>query len=250
MTTLIFGKGFVGKATANIIKDEIVWHDPPQGHIVSDMTIIDRVIICVPTPAAANGLDHNSVYECLSFLSDNHWNGPIAIRSTCMIDALNDIQQQQFDIVYWPEFLREAHADKDSISPTQVILGGNPSGTFYWQSWLLSINHASKAKWVLTDVKTAALIKLGTNAALSAKVMMFNSIYEACKLSGADWETVRVGVGTDPRIGLGQTSVPGPDKSLGFGGKCLPKDTAALTSIIPNNLFMQGIINQNNILRK
>ena len=89
------------------------------------------------------------------------------------------------------------------------------------------------------------MIKLGINAALAAKVTLFNTLYDACAVSGADWASVRVGVGLDPRIGAGQSMVPGPDGQRGYGGKCLPKDVGAIADMLPDDEFITGMIARN-----
>jgi UDPglucose 6-dehydrogenase len=249
MSTLIFGKGFVGKATAGIVGDDVIWHDPALGHEVNDLSNIDRVLICVPTPAGTNGLDHTAVYDCLTHLKNCDWAGPVAVRCTCTPAALENMLTLNENLVYWPEFLRERTAMQDALNPVKVVLGGTDTNVRKWELWLRGIGHAKDAIWTITDLKTAALIKVGHNAALAAKVMMFNSLYKACQDIGADWESVRLGVGSDPRIGTGQTVVPGPDGHFGFGGKCLPKDLGALAAMLPDDQFLSGITTQNTAIR-
>lgn len=249
MSTLIFGNGFVGRATASIIPGDIVWHDPAQGHVARDLQGINRAVICVPTPGHAMGLDHTAVYDCLISLASRGWTGPVAVRSTCMPLAFDSMLTINANLVYWPEFLRESHATTDAATPPQVILGGEDHVVHEWRVLLRGNGHAPDAIWTLTDIKTAALIKLGINAALAAKVMMFNSLHAAAVRVGADWESVRIGVGYDPRIGTGQTAVPGPDGRMGFGGKCLPKDTGAVAAMLTDDRFLRGLIEQNERLR-
>jgi len=249
MSLLIFGRGFVGKATAALFNDQqIAWHDPAQGYEVDSLRSVDRVIICVPTPEAKDGLDHTAVWDCLHMLAARGWSGPIAIRSTCM-PAAADSMTDQFSAVMWPEFLRERSALHDAANPHQLVLGGPDGRVHEWRLWLRSQDHAPDAIWHLTDAKTAAMIKLGINAALAAKVMLFNSLHDACATSGADWASVRVGVGLDLRIGSGQSQVPGPDGQRGFGGKCLPKDVGAISAMLPDDDFLQGMIAHNGSLR-
>ena len=249
MSTLIFGRGFVGKATAGILNCDIAWYDPAQGHDQVDLRAVDRAIICVPTPDSKDGLDHSAVYECLNYLASRGWAGPVAVRSTSMPAAFDSMLSINANLVYWPEFLREARAAADAANPTQVVLGGSNEIAHQWRIWLCGMQHAQSACWTLTDIKTAAMIKIGINSALAAKVMLFNSLYQACQTAGADWASVRAGVGLDPRIATGQTMVPGPDGYLGFGGKCLPKDLGALAAMLPDDRFLQGVIAQNAAVR-
>ena len=249
MTTLIFGRGFVGKATAGILTCDIAWYDPAQGHDQVDLRAVDHAIICVPTPDSSLGLDHSAVYTSLTYLASRGWSGPVAVRSTSMPAAFDSMLSIKSNLVYWPEFLREAHAAQDAANPSQVVLGGSDAVVHQWRMWLRSMDHAPLASWTLTDMKTAAMIKIGINSALAAKIVLFNSLYQACQSVGADWAGVRAGVGSDPRIGTGQTMVPGPDGGFGFGGKCLPKDLGALAAMLPDDQFLQGTVSQNAVLR-
>lgn len=249
MSTLIFGKGFVGNATASILQSDIVWHDPAQGYTCENLQTVERVIICVPTPSFTNGLDHTAVIDCLLFLAKNNWTGPVAVRSTCMPTAFASMLYIHANLIYWPEFLREAHALSDAANPTQVVIGGEYNNTLDWKNWLDLQQHAIDAAWTLTDIYTASMIKLGINAALAAKVTMFNSLYAATQQVSGNWETVRDCVGRDSRIGMGQSAVPGPDGLFGFGGKCLPKDLNALSTILADDKFLQGILLQNTHVR-
>ena len=250
MSILIFGQGYVGQATASLFKyrDPVVWHDPDKGLRASGIRDISRAIICVPTPSGESGLDITAVLESLEYLESRGFEGSVAIRSTLDFKFLTYVQTR-IPLIYWPEFLRQAHAESDFFDPVQVVLGGPDSLVHDWRLWLRSFDYAPNSIWTLTDIASALLIKLGTNTALAAKIIMFNSLYEACQMHGADWAGVRAGVGLDPRIGSGQTMVPGPDGQHGYGGKCLPKDVGALSAMLPDDEFLKALITRNERLR-
>jgi UDP-glucose 6-dehydrogenase len=245
MDIVIFGKGFVGKATAAIFSDNVAWHDPPQDIIIDDFSTFKHAIISVPTPSTGAGLDHSIIEQCLETLSNSSFTGIKIIRSTCEPKMLQEFNEKYGNVIFWPEFLRERHAVEDAVNPKQVVLGGDMKQIMQWRTVLIGVGHGSNVGWTLTDLVTASMIKIGLNTALSAKIMMFNAIYAACAAYGADFNTVRLGVGADPRIGTGQSMVPGPDSQLGFGGKCLPKDSNSFGSMMPEDLFIQGLIAQN-----
>lgn len=243
---IVFGQGFVGRATAQALNLDVEWHDPVKGLGVKNWTA-DHAFICVPTPGDDHGLDASAVGECLRHLRVNKFQGQIVVRSTCQPASLMALQQLYGDIIYFPEFLRERLAFYDSIHPHLVVIGGNDTKKF--ERWLRNKNHGGTAKWVVTDIQTAGTIKLGLNSALAAKVAVFNALYDYTKQSHADWDQVCDAIGSDWRIGHGQTEVPGPDGLRGFGGKCLPKDLNAVAKTTQNQV-LTAVLHFNNTLRK
>lgn len=249
MSTVIVGKGFVGEATSLILGEEPAWHDPDKGYTISDFSQFTHAVICVPTPGTNDGLDHGIVIDCIDTLMSSGFCGVLVVRSTCEPWYIDSLAREHGSVIYWPEFLRERHAEEDSLNPRQVIVGGELNLVRDWCRRMKRTGYGMSVEWTITDVKTAAVIKLGINSALAAKVMMFNSLHAACIRTGADWETVRYAVGNDHRIGSEHTHVPGPDGSLGFGGKCLPKDIGAFNAMVPDDLFIRGVIEQNGVVR-
>lgn len=249
MSMVLFGKGFVGKATALILGDEPAWHDPAKGHVLDDFGSFRYAVICVPTPGVDGGLDHSAIEDCKSLLLDKGFCGTMVVRSTCQPWYLTRLAAEYGSVVYWPEFLRERHAEEDSLNPRQVIVGGPLAVATDWCRRIKRSGYGIGVEWTVTDLQTAAVIKLGLNSALAAKVMMFNALRDACTATGADWETVRHAVGNDPRIGSEHTMVPGPDGKRGFGGKCLPKDLGSFRELVPDDAFVAGILSRNREVR-
>lgn len=249
MPTVVIGKGFVGEATGLILGEEPAWHDPAKGFHVRDFSHYTHAVVCVPTPGIDGGLDHGMVAESISNMTDGGFGGVLVIRSTCEPWYLASLAKSYSSIIYWPEFLRERHATEDSLNPRQVILGGEVGIASEWCKRLRRSGYGAGVEWTVTDIATAAVIKLGLNSALAAKVMMFNALHAASAAVGADWETVRTAIGNDHRIGSEQTMVPGPDGKLGFGGKCLPKDINAFRQLVPDDAFVSGTMAQNSAVR-
>lgn len=242
---IIFGNGFVGKATANSLNLEVQWHDPVKGLGVEKWQA-DYAFICVPTPADGHGLDTTAVNECLRHLRVNQFAGQIVIRSTCTPASLLAMEHLYGDVIYFPEFLRESLAFYDCHHPHLVVLGGKNTKKF--EHWLHDQNYGGTAKWTTTNIQTAAVIKLGLNTALAAKVAVFNCLNDFSSRVDADWDAVCDTIGSDWRIGQGQTQVPGPDGKFGFGGKCLPKDLGAVASITQNPM-LNAVLHYNNTIR-
>jgi UDP-glucose 6-dehydrogenase len=249
MSIVVLGKGFVGEATGLVLGEDPAWHDPAKGFQIRDFSPYTHAVICVPTPGIEAGLDHQAVSDCVDTLIGGGFGGVLIVRSTCEPWYLDSLVREYSSVIYWPEFLRERHASEDSLNPRQVIVGGEIGIASDWCKRLRRSGYGIGVEWTVTDVQTAAVIKLGLNSALAAKVMMFNSLHQACLRSGADWETVRSAVGNDHRIGAEQTMVPGPDGRMGFGGKCLPKDTNAFLQLVPGNAFVLGVMSQNLTVR-
>ncbi len=126
-------------------------------------------------------------------------------------------------VVSNPEFLREGNAIADFMSPDRVVLGVYDDES---ASIMKELYAPLVAPIIVTDVRTAEMIKYTANAFLAAKVSFINEIARVCEKVGADVKDVVLGAGTDKRIG---TSFMNP--GLGFGGSCFPKDVTALASI-------------------
>jgi nucleotide sugar dehydrogenase len=248
MNVTIVGHGMVGSNTAKIFEEPLI-HDPDKGMIIDDFTEVHYAVVCVPTPSTGKGLDHSAVDRVLDYVLEKNFKGVFVVRSTCEPEYVSNLTTRYHSVIYWPEFLRERTASYDCLKPNLVVLGGTNYLTGKFREDLESINHGGIAKWALTDVITASVIKLGLNTALAAKVSVFNSIHEVSEKVGANWEMVRLSIGADPRIGTGQTNVPGPDGQFGFGGNCLPKDSTAFSNLVKDNIFLKSILSYNKAIR-
>ena len=137
-------------------------------------------------------------------------------------DIIRRHQPQPIDffVVSNPEFLREGSAINDFIYPDRIVLGSlDPEAAAQVAQLYLSL----RAPIVITDLRTAEMIKYASNAFLAARVSFINEIANICEALGADVKEVAVGMGYDKRIGPYFL-----DAGLGFGGSCFPKDVAAL----------------------
>ena len=247
---LVVGKGITGKATANILNDQVDFHDPPKKEIVEDFSNYCYAFLCVPTPELEKGtFDYSYIDDAIVDLLKKGFQGILVVRSTCDPVNLKRLSEVYEKFVYWPEFLREKHYLEDSVNPDNVVIGGDTKYTDSLVSLLKGNKHKLLSYWKVTDVVTASIIKLGLNAALASKIAMFNSIKQVCESEGADWETVRSVISNDQRIGEGQTFVPGPDKKRGFGGKCLPKDLKVFSKLAKENVYLNSILLYNSKIR-
>jgi UDPglucose 6-dehydrogenase len=129
----------------------------------------------------------------------------------------------EFDVVSNPEFLKEGAAIEDFMRPDRVVVGtDNPRVTELLRA-LYDPFTRSREKLIVMDLRSAELTKYAANAMLATKISFMNELSNLAERFGADIEKVRIGIGSDPRIGY-HFIYPG----LGYGGSCFPKDVQAL----------------------
>jgi UDPglucose 6-dehydrogenase len=129
----------------------------------------------------------------------------------------------EFDVVSNPEFLKEGAAIEDFMRPDRIVVGTDNPRTAELLRALYAPFNRSHDRLLVMDVRSAELTKYAANAMLATKISFMNELSNIAERVGADIEKVRVGIGSDPRIGY-QFIYPG----CGYGGSCFPKDVRAL----------------------
>jgi UDPglucose 6-dehydrogenase len=187
--------------------------------------------IAVGTPSGVDGnADLKYVESAAKSIAEN-MTAPLIIinKSTVPIgtgDWVADIVKAaqpkpiEFSVVSCPEFLREGSAIADFMSPHRNVIGSLDRDA---ANKVAQLHLPLRAPIVITDLRTAEMIKYASNAFLAAKISFINELADICEAYGADVKEVAAGMGYDARIGRYFL-----DAGLGWGGSCFPKDVQAL----------------------
>ncbi|MDP1744760.1 MAG: UDP-glucose/GDP-mannose dehydrogenase family protein [Bacteroidota bacterium] len=138
-------------------------------------------------------------------------------------EAIAKHAQCEFDVVSNPEFLREGYAVDDFLKPDRVVIGTSSEKARKTMEELYKPYVRQGNPIIFMDEKSAELTKYAANAFLATKITFMNEIANLCEKVGADVDAVRIGIGSDDRIGK-RFLFPG----IGYGGSCFPKDVQAL----------------------
>ena len=189
------------------------------------------VFIAVGTPSGVDGeADLQYVASSARSIADHIKDGLIIInKSTVPVgtgDWVSDIVKEQnpeagdFSVVSCPEFLREGSAISDFMQPHRIVVGSLDEDA---AEKVAQLHLPLRAPIVVTDLRTAEMIKYASNAFLATKISFINEIANICEELGADVMEVSNGMGFDARIGQAFLNA-----GIGYGGSCFPKDVKAL----------------------
>lgn len=195
------------------------------------------VFITVGTPSKADGsADLSYVHQVATDVGKYMKDFKIVVdKSTVPVGTADEVRARikaelekrgeniEFDVVSNPEFLKEGDAVNDFFKPDRVVVGTDNVRTAELMKTLYAPYARSREKLIVMRVRSAEMTKYAANCMLATKISFINEIANICEKVDADVREVRMGIGSDHRIGY-QFIYPG----VGYGGSCFPKDVRAL----------------------
>jgi len=225
-----FEKGLDKMVKKNVKLGRLVFTDSIEYAVKKSLIIF----ICVGTPPKYGGeADLSYVENVAAKIAKSMPSYRLIIeKSTVPVETggwiehtvrINNKRGVKFDVASNPEFLKEGTAIEDFMRPDRIVIGAESKKA---KALLTRLYSPIKTEIVVTDIKSAELIKHASNSFLAAKISFINSIANICEKTGADVEKVSYGIGLDKRIGRGFLK-----SGIGYGGFCFPKDIDAFIHI-------------------
>ncbi|HYI81212.1 MAG TPA: UDP-glucose/GDP-mannose dehydrogenase family protein [Thermoleophilaceae bacterium] len=222
---------------------ELVQRNAERLHFTTDMREVlddaELLFCCVDTPPTYSGdADLSRVEAVIAELGDSNSHA-IVMKSTVPVGTGRAIQRRREDLGYIsnPEFLKEGTAVEDFMHPDRVVVGAG-DGANGFADRVAALYEPLGGPIVRTDVASAEMIKLASNAFLATKISFINEIANVSEELGADVSEVARGMGLDDRIGSKFLKA-----GLGFGGSCFPKDVSALKQLAGNSGYAFQLLN-------
>ena len=230
--------------------EELVKRNTAEGRLTFTTDIAEGLsdalfaFICVGTPSGADGrCDLSYVHQVAKEIGQAMAGYLVVVdKSTVPVgtaDAVRGIiakelkargSDLEFDVVSNPEFLKEGDAIADFMKPDRVVVGTDNVRVAELMKALYAPFARSREKLIVMGVKSAEMTKYAANCLLAAKISFINEVAGLCERVGADVREVRIGIGSDQRIGY-HFIYPG----VGYGGSCFPKDVKALINTAREN---------------
>ena len=233
--------------------EELVTRNVKSGRINFTTSYAEALIgaefafIAVGTPEGVDGAADLQYVQAAATSIAKNMTAPLIIinKSTVPIgtgDWVADIVKSaqpkpiEFAVVSCPEFLREGSAIPDFMSPHRNVIGSLDRDA---ANKVAQLHLPLRSPIVITDLRTAEMIKYASNAFLATKISFINELADLCELVGADVKEVAAGMGYDARIGRHFL-----DAGLGWGGSCFPKDVQALAYMAKEKGLNPRILNE------
>ena len=211
----------------------------------------DIVFIAVGTPMAEDGsanLDY--IFSAAHDIAINLTHDSlIVIKSTVPVGTAYNVKEEiqnildkrntdvKIDVASNPEFLKEGSAVEDCLHPDRIVLGVENDESVEILKDLYSSFVSNHDRFVVMDIKSSEMTKYVANAMLATKISFMNEIANICEVTGANVQNVRLGIGSDKRIGYDFIYA-----GCGYGGSCFPKDVQALINTAKENDYEPKIL--------
>ena len=211
----------------------------------------DIVFIAVGTPMNDDGsanLDY--VFSAARDIGNNlSHDSLVVIKSTVPVGTAFKVKEEidnilsknhsnvKIDIASNPEFLKEGSAVNDCLRPDRIVLGAEKEEVFETLKDLYSSFVFNHDRFIVMDIKSSEMTKYVANAMLATKISFMNEIANICEVTGANIKNVRLGIGSDKRIGYDFIYA-----GCGYGGSCFPKDVQALINTAQQNGYDPKIL--------
>ena len=252
----IIGYGVVGKAATLTFEKEynVLKYDKFQKlDNFNSLLVSDFVFIMVPTPfdCESNRVDISAVKESLDRLQSLGFKNTVVIKSTVPPGTCSSLSQYyDYEIAFNPEFLRESTTPNEDFAEQEtIVIGTEKTSTFDSVKKMYEKVAVAHASYYHTSRSEAEMIKTAQNTMLASRVALANMIFDACDDNNISYKKVReIAFDRFDILGPHMVQVPGPDGLRGFGGKCLPKDIRAFSTISKSQLLSE-IISYNDRLR-
>jgi len=209
------------------------------------------IFICVGTPSKKDGsIDMTYFKKAIKEIADSLDSYKVIVNKSTVPVGTGDWTKKEikkyykgdFSVVSNPEFLREGSALKDFLEPDRIVIGVEEERA---KEIMLDIYSSIKVPKVVTDIKSAEMIKYAANAFLATKISFINEIANICERVGADIKEVAKGIGLDRRIGSEFLNA-----GIGYGGSCFPKDIDGLIKIADQKKYNFRLLKAVSIVNK
>ena len=225
---LVIGCGFVGGTIADCLDEhdiEVVRIDPKLNENKIEDFIFDGAVICLPTPTTDGICDDSLIEETIDRLGNTR----ILIKSTVLPNLLDKYDD---NVVYSPEFLREAHAEKDYQNNRNIIWGGKREQIDWW----INKFHFEDRNNMIMARKDASVVKYIYNCFLATKVAVFHEIYSKLD-SSYNYHNIINTLSEFENIGPSHMKA----NKLGYDGSCFPKDMEAFANFLDSEILKNVI---------
>ena len=222
-----------------------------SSHFPNNLSNSKVIIICTPTnfEDELGHFDTKTIEGILRKLKKSNYKNLVVIRSTVPIGFTKKMQARfkEFEIAFFPEFLREGSALHDLHYPSRIICGSKSTKAKKFMGTLRDASLKKNIHCIVTSSSEAESIKLFSNTYLAMRVAFFNELDTFSKINNLNTKEIIEGVSLDSRIGNFYNN-----PSFGYGGYCLPKDSKQLKSNFKNapQEIIKSVINSNNKRKK